>query len=184
MAIGTAARCRRSLRRKGSSQSSASVAPARWMACSGSPATGGTEVDLPGVPVGVSAIHCGRFLGGQKGNYKEEQTAGDSTGLVQPTVALRLRALRLPRALDPGRAPLKATLGVRRQSHGETYSLKLSGRCSLSTSPPVNSTINRLVSAVTCLFPFWIIQASVHKPSAGSPWSTRWRTSAISLGVK
>ena len=46
--------------------------------------------------------------------FKEEQTSGNSTGLVQPTVALRLRALRLPRALDPGRAPLKATLGVRR----------------------------------------------------------------------
>ena len=45
--------------------------------------------------------------------HKEEKKSRSFDGLVQPIVALRLRALRPRRALDPRRAPLKATLGVR-----------------------------------------------------------------------
>ena len=43
------------------------LASPRWRARSGSLATGETELDLAGVPVGVSALHCGRLLCGQKG---------------------------------------------------------------------------------------------------------------------
>ena len=52
-----------------------------------------------------------------KAIYKEaeKKTPGEFTGLVQPTVALRLRALTPSSCSRSSRAPLNATLGVRRR---------------------------------------------------------------------
>ena len=56
------------------------------------------------------------------------------TGLVQPAVALRLRARLPPRpAHDPTRAPLKATLGVRRHHPRHDHLNKLNVICRRAT---------------------------------------------------
>ena len=46
--------------------------------------------------------------------YKKKASFGDSAGLVQPTIALRLRAILTSRSyFVPRRAPLKAIFGIR-----------------------------------------------------------------------